>query len=337
MPDVQERSVPPEEAGKRLDAAIPALFPRLTRSQAQRLIREGRVTVGGRVVKGSHKVKAGDEIVLSLPEPAPSALKPEQIPLDVLFEDEHLIVVNKPAGMVVHPGAGVKSGTLVNALLAHCKDLSGIGGVVRPGIVHRLDKGTSGLLVAAKTDEAHLNLARQISSREAVRQYLAVVWGVVGDDRGRIEAPIGRSAHHRKKMAVDSRRGRQAATKYEVLERFRFATLVSATLETGRTHQIRVHFSHLGHPVFGDPQYGGRTKAASWLGGSDRKAASELLRMIDRPALHAAALRFAHPVTGRLLSFEARPPSDIMKLLDSLRKGSGSPFEGPGGDSGERK
>jgi len=298
MPDIQRKSIPPEEAGKRLDAAVAVLFPRLTRSQAQRLIREGRVTVGGRVVKSSHRVRAGEEVVLSRPEPGPSALTPENIPLDVMFEDEHLIVVNKPAGMVVHPGAGVKTGTLVHALLAHCKDLSGIGGVVRPGIVHRLDKGTSGLLVAAKTDEAHLNLARQIASREAVRQYLAVVWGVVRDDHGRIEAPIGRSVHHRTKMAVDSRRGRQAATWYEVLERFSFTTLVSARLETGRTHQIRVHFSHLGHPVFGDPQYGGRTKAASRLGGSDRKVVSELLRIVDRPALHAMALRFAHPATA---------------------------------------
>ncbi len=337
MPDVQRKNVPPEHAGQRLDATVAVLFPRLTRSQAQRLIREGHVLAGGREVKTSHRVKAGEEIVLSLPEPCPSALKPENIPLDVLFEDEQLIVVNKPAGMVVHPGAGVKAGTLVNALLGHCKDLSGIGGVVRPGIVHRLDKGTSGLMVAAKTDEAHLGLARQIASREAVRRYLAVVWGVVRHDRGRIEAPIGRSAHHRKKMAVDSRRGRQAATRFEVLERFRFATLVSATLETGRTHQIRVHFAHLGHPVFGDPQYGGRTKAASRLGGSERKAASELLRSVDRPALHATALRFEHPGTGRLLSFEAGPPSDIMNLLDALRRESASQSRGPSGDSGERK
>jgi 23S rRNA pseudouridine1911/1915/1917 synthase len=191
--------------------------------------------------------------------------------------------------------------------------------------------------VAAKTDEAHLSLARQIASREAVRRYLAVVWGVVRDDRGRIEAPIGRSVHHRKKMAVDSRRGRQAATRFEVLERFRFATLISATLETGRTHQIRVHFSHMGHPVLGDPQYGGRTKAASRLGGNERKTASELLRLVDRPALHAAALSFEHPATSRLLSFEAGPPSDIMKLLDALRRESAPAGRGACGDSGERK
>ena len=329
--------MPEELAGQRLDATVAVLFPGLSRSQAQRLVREGRVTVGGRLAKSSHRVKAGEEVVLSRPEPEPSALKPEAIPLDVVYEDEHLIVVNKPAGMVVHPGAGVKAGTLVNALLAHCTDLSGIGGVLRPGIVHRLDKGTSGLLVAAKTDEAHVNLARQIASREAVRRYVAVVWGAPGDDRGRIEAPIGRSVHHRTKMAVDSRRGRQAATRFEVLERYRFATLVTATLETGRTHQIRVHFAHLGHPVFGDPQYGGRTKAASRLGGNERKAASEMLRIVDRPALHAKMLSFTHPATGRLLSFEAGPPSDIMKLLDALRKESRSSIGGPRGDSGERK
>jgi 23S rRNA pseudouridine1911/1915/1917 synthase len=324
LPEVRKKHVPAEEAGKRLDATATVLFPQLTRTQAQRLIREGRITAGGREGKSSHRVKAGEEIVLYEPEPSPSALEPEEIHLDVLFEDAHLIVVNKPAGMVVHPGAGVKSGTLVNALLAHCTDLSGIGGVVRPGIVHRLDKGTSGLLVAAKTDEAHLGLARQIASREAVRKYVAIVWGVVRDDRGRIEAPIGRSVHHRKKMAVDSRRGRQAATRFEVLERFHFATLVSATLETGRTHQIRVHFSHQGHPVFGDPQYGGRTKALSRLGGNERKTASEMLHIVERPALHATALSFTHPVTGRLLSFEARPPSDIMELLDALRRESTS-------------
>ncbi len=320
-----------------MDATVVSLFPGLSRSQAQRLIREGRVTAGGGELKSSHRVKAGEEIMLCLPEPGPSALMPETIPLDVLFEDEHLIVVNKPAGMVVHPGAGVQSGTLVNALLGHCTDLSGIGGVLRPGIVHRLDKGTSGLMVAAKTDQAHVNLARQIASREAVRRYLAVVWGIVRDDEGRIEAPIGRSVHDRKKMTVDARRGRQAATRFQVLERFRFATLVSASLETGRTHQIRVHFSHLGHPVFGDPQYGGRTKAASRLSGNDRKTAAELLRIVDRPALHAAALSFAHPATGRLLSFKAEPPSDIMRLLDALRRESTSSSGGPCGDCGERK
>jgi 23S rRNA pseudouridine1911/1915/1917 synthase len=299
---------------------VAALFPQLTRSQAQRLIREGRITAGGRQAKCSRRVKAGEEILLDQPEPRPSGLEPEEIPLDVVYEDEHLVVINKPAGMVVHPGAGVRKGTLVNALLEHCTDLSGIGGVLRPGIVHRLDKGTSGLLVAAKTDKAHLDLARQIASREAVRKYVAVVWGLVKEDRGRIEAPIGRNAQHRKKMAVDTRRGKQAATRYGVLERFRFATLICATLETGRTHQIRVHFSHQGHPVFGDPQYGGRTKALSRLGGRERKAASGMLRSMDRPALHAAELSFKHPVTGRLLCFEAGLPSDIMNLLDALRK-----------------
>ncbi len=319
MSRVQTKTVPRTEEGKRLDAVVTLLFRELTRSQAQRLVREGLVTLDGHAAKCSHKVKAGDTITLVEPEPAPSLMQPEEIPLDIVYEDRHLLVVNKAPGMVVHPGAGVRSGTLVNALLGHCKDLSGIGGVLRPGIVHRLDKGTSGLLVVAKTDQAHVGLAGQIASREARRSYLAVVWGVVREDGGEIKAPIARSSHHRKKMAVDERRGRKAVTRFEVLERFSFTSLVTALLETGRTHQIRVHFSYRGHPVFGDPQYGGRTRALSRLSGSQRSAASEMLRSIQRPALHAAALSFVHPVTGDQLSFEAKPPSDIIEVLRILR------------------
>jgi 23S rRNA pseudouridine1911/1915/1917 synthase len=322
MSRVHKQSVSKSEEGRRLDTVTTVLFPELTRSQAQRLIREGLITVGGKGAKCSHKVSAGDEVTFVEPDPAPSFLKPEEMGLDIVYEDTHLVVVNKPPGLVVHPGAGVKSGTLVNALLAHCGDLSGIGGVLRPGIVHRLDKGTSGLLVVAKTDQAHVGLARQIAERKAKRRYLAVVWGIVGDDRGEIEAPVARSSHHRKKMAVDWKRGKRAVTRFEVVERFVFASLLNLLLETGRTHQIRVHLSHRGHPVFGDPQYGGRTKALSRLGGTQRSAAARMLAAMERPALHAAELSFVHPVGGEQLSFEAPPPSDILELLGELRSES---------------
>ena len=204
-------------------------------------------------------------------------------------------------------------------VLAHCKDLSGIGGVVRPGIVHRLDKGTSGLLVVAKTDQAHLSLAKQIAQRVVTRKYLVIVWGLPEENSGKIEAPIARHRKQRKKMAVDWQRGKKAVTRFSVLERFSLASYLSASLETGRTHQIRVHFSHVGHPVLGDPQYGGRTKALSRFGGEKRKEASRLLCLIDRPALHAATLGFKHPISGEPLSFEAPLPDDILELLAALR------------------
>jgi 23S rRNA pseudouridine1911/1915/1917 synthase len=320
MPKILKKNIPHTAEGKRLDVVVPALFPQVTRSQAQRLIREGNIKICGETAKSSHKVKAGEEVMLILMEPRASVHEPEPIPLDILFEDKYIVVVNKPPGLVVHPGAGVKSGTLVNALLAHCGDLSGIGGVLRPGIVHRLDKGTSGLLVAAKTDQAHVSLASQIAQREVSRKYFVIVWGLLEEDSGRIEAPIARHRKHRKRMAVDWQRGKKAITRFSVLERLSFASYVLASLETGRTHQIRVHFSHLGHPVFGDPQYGGRTKALSKLSGERRKAASHLLRLIERPALHAVKLTFKHPITGELLSFEAPLPVDILELLEALRK-----------------
>lgn len=322
MTRILKKNAPHNAEGKRLDSIVSTLFAPLTRSQAQRLIREGNVRVGGKPVKCSHKVKVGEEILLLIREPETSALKPESIPLDIPFEDRYIVVVNKPPGLVVHPGAGVKSGTLVNALLAHCRDLSGIGGVMRPGIVHRLDKGTSGLLVVAKTDQAHISLAERIARREVERKYRCIVWGMIEENSGKIEAPISRDRKHRKKMAVDWRRGKKAITSFSVLERFSFASYVSASLETGRTHQVRVHFSELGHPVLGDPLYGGRTKALSKLGNSRRKAASHLLHLIQRPALHAAELTFEHPVSGERLSFQVPLPPDILEVLEALRSSS---------------
>ncbi|KPJ61668.1 MAG: hypothetical protein AMJ46_00915 [Latescibacteria bacterium DG_63] len=319
MPKVFRKTIPQSAEGQRLDSIISVLFPRTTRSQAQRMIRAEDVRVDGGPAKCSYKVKGGEEISLTVREPEPSVLTPEPIPLDIRFEDRYIVVVNKPPGLVVHPGAGVKCGTLVNALLAHCTDLSGIGGVIRPGIVHRLDKGTSGLLVVAKTDQAHVGLAGQIAERAVKRKYCVIVWGVPQADSGTIDAPISRNRKHRQKMAVDWQRGKTAITHFSVMERFPFASYLSASLETGRTHQVRVHFSEAGHPVFGDPQYGGRTKALSRLSGSRKKTASRLLRLIQRPALHAVELSFRHPVSGESISVEAPVPSDMMELLGALR------------------
>jgi 23S rRNA pseudouridine1911/1915/1917 synthase len=314
-----KKTVSQDSEGERLDSVITDLFPRVTRSQAQRLIRKGDIRVDDRPVKCSYKVRVGEEVSLTMREPEPSVLTAEPIPLDIRFEDRYIVVVNKPPGLVVHPGAGVKHGTLVNALLAHCTDLSGIGGVLRPGIVHRLDKGTSGLLVVAKTDRAHVGLARQIAERKVKRRYCVVVWGEPGEDSGKIDAPIARDRRHRKKMAVDRQRGKRAVTHFSVVERFSFASYLSASLETGRTHQVRVHLSETGNPVFGDPQYGGRTKALGRLSGSRRKAASHFLRLIQRPALHAVELSFEHPVSGEAVSVEAHVPPDMVELLEALR------------------
>ncbi|UCF78932.1 MAG: RluA family pseudouridine synthase [Candidatus Eiseniibacteriota bacterium] len=319
MTSVIRKKVPRDRAGERLDATVPFLFPHVTRSQARRMIREELIRVQERPAKCSHRVRAGEEVTLVVRAPERSVLAPEPIPLDIRYEDRYIVVVNKPPGLVVHPGAGVKSGTLVNALLAHCRDLSGIGGVMRPGIVHRLDKGTSGLLAVAKTDQAHVGLAKQIADREVERKYLVIVWGLPGEDSGTIEAPISRDRRHRKKMAVDRQRGRNAVTHFSVLERFHFASYLSASLETGRTHQVRVHLSHVGHPVFGDPQYGGRTKALGKMSGSKRKAAACLLRLIQRPALHAVKLSFRHPVGGETVSVDAPLPPDMTELLGALR------------------
>ncbi len=314
-----KKKISRDAEGERLDSVITKLFPRITRSQAQRLIREGDIRVDERAVKCSYKVRAGEEVSLRMREPKPSVLSAEPIPLDIRFEDRYILVVNKPPGLVVHPGAGVKRGTLVNALLAHCTDLSGIGGVLRPGIVHRLDKGTSGLLVVAKTDEAHVGLAQQIAERTVRRKYCVIVWGEPVEDAGTIDAPIARDRRHRKKMAVDRQRGKRAVTHFSVLERFSFASYLSASLETGRTHQVRVHLSESGTPVFGDPQYGGRTKALGRLSGSKKKVASHLLRLIQRPALHAVELSFRHPVSGEFVCIDTNLPPDMSELLGALR------------------
>jgi 23S rRNA pseudouridine1911/1915/1917 synthase len=293
-----------------------------TRAQVQRLIKGGFVLVDGKAVKPSHRLRGGEQVAVTIPDPEPPRLLAEAVPLDVAYEDSHLIVVNKPAGMVVHPGSGVHSGTLANALLAHCKDLSGIGGVVRPGIVHRLDKGTSGLIVAAKDDVTHVALSEDLKARKIKRTYCAIVWGVPQRETS-IETLIGRSRADRKRMAVQKLTGRRAVTAYSVAERFEFASRLAVNLQTGRTHQIRVHLAHIGHPVFGDPTYGGRRRKYGSLGRKSMEWARALLQMIDRQALHAQSLTFTHPHTGSTISLDAPLPEDMKSLLNALRRDSG--------------
>jgi len=310
-----------ELEGTRLDVLIARENLGISRSQAHALIKRGLVTVGGSSVKPGYRVKAGDVAELELPPPPEAKLEPEDIPLDIVFEDEHLLVVNKPAGMVVHPGSGVSSGTMANALLAHCGELSTLGGPLRPGIVHRLDKDTSGLLMVAKDNLAHRSLSEQLQRRSIRREYLAVVWGRPGMDEGEIDAPIGRDRADRKRMAVIGISSRDAATSFRVLERYDVASLLSLRLRTGRTHQIRVHMSYLGYPVFGDPKYGGRRKALRSLPDSLRPRGEALLGTISRQALHAATLGFVHPVSGRYMEFSSDLPEDMRSLLELLRSG----------------
>ncbi len=298
----------------RLDRFLSTRLQDLSRTRLQALINDRRVRVDGLARKASHRLRGGEEVSVELPEPIPLALIPEPIPLDIVYEDDAVLVVNKPAGMVVHPGAGHDRGTLVHALLAHCPTLSGIGGVRRPGIVHRLDKGTSGLLAVAKTDQAHLELTRQLKARTVSRRYLALVHGSLPQEAGVIEAAIGRHPRDRLRMAVrPPGQGRAALTQFRVLERFEGFTLLEARLQTGRTHQIRVHLAHLGFPVAGDPIY---RRRAERPGDGDLAAR---LGALGGQALHAAALGFTHPTSGIRCQFEALPPAPFSALLDWLR------------------
>ncbi len=294
------------DRGRRLDLVVAERLPQVSRSRIAHLAGEGRLVVDGAPRKPAFRVRPGQHVRLVIPPPAPSGLRPEAIPLDVVYEDADLLVVNKPAGMTVHPSPGHQSGTLVNAVLARVPDLPGIGGTQRPGIVHRLDKDTSGLLVVAKSEDAQRSLAAQLRAHTVVRTYLAIVRGRLRRDAGVISAPVGRHPVHRKRIAVTPR-GREAVTHYAVLERFPGATLVACRLETGRTHQIRVHMTHLGHAIVGDPVYGGAR-------------APELRRQ----ALHAARLEFAHPRTGGRLTCTAPVPEDFARLLARLRDEAGA-------------
>lgn len=292
------------EAGQRADVALASMLE-LTRSNMQRLLEEGRVVKGSKVLKSNYKLRVGDCLTVTLPEPQPLDVQPENIPLDIIYEDEDVVVVNKPRGMVVHPAAGNYSGTLVNALLYHCQNLSGINGVIRPGIVHRLDKDTSGIMICAKNDAAHVSLSEQIQSKQAQRTYVAVCRGNIKGDEGTVETLIARDKDDRKKMAVVKENGRIAITDWKVLERYGKFTVVECRLRTGRTHQIRVHMEYLGYPLVGDPKY---SPMKTCFG-------------IQGQALHSRTLEFTHPRTGERLSFEAPYPEDIQKVLTRLKLG----------------
>lgn len=286
----------------RLDKYLSQEIDHLTRSYIQKLLARGEVLVNGGKVKASYKVQVGDVVTLEQPESVELIVEPEQIPLDIYYEDEHIIVVNKCRGMVVHPAEGNFSGTLVNALLYHSQDLSGINGVTRPGIVHRIDKDTTGLLVVAKNDDAHLNLAQQLKDHTVTRRYLALVLGNLKNDGGTINAPIGRDPRDRQRMAVTDKNSKTAITHFSVKNRFGQYTLLECQLETGRTHQIRVHMAFIKHPVVGDPKYGGKNKKIN----------------IDGQLLHAAVLGFKHPQTGEYMQFEAPLPNDFSKIVTCL-------------------
>ena len=286
----------------------------LTRSMARRLIESGQVTVDGIRQKPSLKLKGGELVSVTIPPPTPAEPVAETIPLEILYEDGDLVVVNKPAGMVVHPGAGNTGGTLVNALLGHCSDLSGVGGEIRPGIVHRIDKGTSGILVAAKNDFAHRALSIQFKEHSIKRVYLALVFGSPKGDNGRIESVIGRHPSDRKRMSGATRHGKEAITLWKVVRRYPGLTLIQLKLKTGRTHQIRVHLSEAGHPIVGDATYGGKGRLTAI---HDLKLHT-LIGKLGRQALHAKILGFTHPASGEYLEFESDLPTDLAQLIEYL-------------------
>lgn len=292
-----------EAGGERLDKYLVSKLPHLTRSAVAKLIDSANAAVNGRAESKNYKCRAGDIITLTVPDAVPLEAQAENIPLDIVYEDGDLLVVNKPKGMVVHPAAGNYSGTLVNALLYHCRgSLSGINGIIRPGIVHRIDKDTSGLLIVAKNDSAHIHLARQIKEHSFTRAYQAVAYGNIKNDRGCVNQPIGRSPRDRKKMAVTDRNSKNAVTRYSVIKRFGSFTHIRCELETGRTHQIRVHMAYIGHPLAGDAVYG----------------PSKVITSLNGQCLHAGEIGFVHPSTGKYMSFESALPPYFKQFLAKL-------------------
>ncbi|PWL62684.1 MAG: RNA pseudouridine synthase [Oscillospiraceae bacterium] len=303
--EVLELTVPPEGAGERLDKWISTQVEGVSRSAAQKFCEEGLVEAAGKALSKNYKLRGGEALCLTIPDPVELDVTPEDIPLDIVYEDPSLLVVNKPKGMVVHPAYGNLNHTLVNALLYHCKgQLSGINGVIRPGIVHRIDKDTSGLLVVAKDDQAHSSLAAQIKEHSFDRFYHAVVYGNLKEDSGTVHQPIGRHPTDRKKMAVTDKNSRDAVTHFEVVERYQGFTHVRLKLETGRTHQIRVHMAYIGHPVAGDPVYGPR----------------KVISSLEGQCLHAKTIAFLHPKTGELLSFDSPLPGYFTRFLSTLKR-----------------
>lgn len=290
------------QKNERIDKLIVSLHEEASRTHVQKWINDGAVTVNGKAVKANYKVQEGDQVELDEPEPVEIEIKPENIPLTVVYEDSDLIVINKPRGMVVHPAPGHYTGTLVHALLFHCQDLSGINGEIRPGIVHRIDKDTSGLIMAAKNDHAHEHLSKQLKDKTTGRQYKAIIHGALSHSKGTIDAPIGRDQKDRQKMAVTHINSRSAVTHFTLEEAFTDYSYVTCELETGRTHQIRVHFNYIDHPIAGDPKYGPKRTLD-----------------ISGQALHAETLTFIHPTTNEEMEFKAPVPEEMQRLLDELR------------------
>ena len=307
---LERLEVTDEHNGVRLDHYITAVLPERSRSQIQRLIRDDHVQLNQKHVRASHAVHIGDVVEIEIPATVAATPSAEALPLTILHDDPDLVVVNKPPGMVVHPAAGHESGTLVNALLHHVTDLSGIGGERRPGIVHRLDRGTSGVMVVAKHDTAHAELSRQFADREVEKDYVALVWGLLNTGR-RIDAPLGRDPSNRQKMSTRARRARTAVTRVTGTERLRGLTLATIAIATGRQHQIRVHLNSIGHPVVGDAVYGGLRRHLA--------ADHRTLATLERPFLHAYRLAFSHPRDGRRVEFRADVPDDLQHVLDDLR------------------
>ncbi|WP_026689975.1 RluA family pseudouridine synthase [Alteribacter aurantiacus] len=297
-----------EQKGKRIDKVLADQFDQFSRSQLQQFIADGHIEVNGDTVKSNYKVQDQDHISIKEPEPEEIDIVAEDLNLDIVYEDQDVLVVNKPRGMVVHPAPGHTSGTLVNGLMHHCKDLSGINGIIRPGIVHRIDKDTSGLLMVAKNDQAHESLVDQLKAKTTKRVYDAIVHGVIGHDTGTIDAPIGRDTDDRQAMTVTEKNSRDAVTHFQVIERFKNHTHVSCELETGRTHQIRVHMKYIGFPIMADPKYGPRKKSTY---------------PIEGQALHARVLGFVHPRTGEEMRFEAPMPGDMEEVLSQLKRENG--------------
>ena len=306
MPIVRVLQVSPNNASKRIDQYLANLLP-LSRTAVQRLLKLNLITVNSEPVKANYKTRPDDEIRIEIPGPTPVPLAPEAISLDIIYEDEHLLIVNKPSGMVVHPSPGHNSGTLVNALLHHCNDLKGIGGRERPGLGHRLDKDTSGVLVIAKSDFVHQHLSNQFKLHTVNRVYIALVQGVMKKNRGEIDLPIGRDTKDRKKISPRTVKPKHAKTHFRVIKRFKDATLVELKPETGRTHQLRVHLSHLNHPVAGDRIYGGR--GHSKIGGVK----------VERLMLHAMKLGITHPITGEYLEFEPPIPAEMRRIIECFQ------------------
>lgn len=307
------------DAGERLDIYLSHNENSFSRSQIKRIIAEGNVRVNNSRVKSGYRLKEGDHVILIKEEPKGYDVIPENIPLTIIYEDASIIVLDKPSGMVVHPAAGNYHGTIVNALLFHCKDLSGVGGVLRPGIVHRLDKQTSGLLIVAKSDSAHQGLSKQFKNHMVKKVYKALVHGNIKDESGVIELPVGRHPTNRKKMSTKSKRGKMAITRWKVIERYGIATLLDVEIETGRTHQIRVHLNTIGYPVIGDALYGNSKKRTSEIKNDVQRST---LKRIKRQALHASRIGFNHPFDDRYLEFSSPLPDDMAYACEALRQSS---------------